>query len=168
MLAFAAAKGWVRREAHAVGGAGGCKADTLTRAAALLRASVESQKRAGVTDSLAGGEAGGGDSDGMQRSFQVAAPEIQKFVQHRVAWGDIEVLPDEGLQQAGVVRQMIQDLRGGQAIVGWMPDEPHVSVPLIDRLGFPVRPGVKDSAGLYDDVSGARWNARENTYISTD
>jgi hypothetical protein len=53
----------------------------------------------------------------VKLAFDIAAPEFQKAAQLRKVRGKIELLPDEALQQIGVIRQTVDDLRGGQTII---------------------------------------------------
>jgi hypothetical protein len=61
----------------------------------------------------------------MQAAFDLSIPEIEEFVQHGIARGDIEVLPDKRLEQIGVVRQMVEDLSGRHAIILQLPNKAH-------------------------------------------
>jgi hypothetical protein len=50
----------------------------------------------------------------MQRPLDLAAPEVEEageFGEHR---GAVDLLPHEGLQHAGVVRHVVQDLGRGE------------------------------------------------------
>jgi hypothetical protein len=53
----------------------------------------------------------------VKLAFDIVAPEFQKAAQLRKIRGEIELLPDETLQQIGVIRQTVDDLRGGQTII---------------------------------------------------
>jgi hypothetical protein len=53
----------------------------------------------------------------VKLALDIAAPEFQKASQLRKIRGKIELLPDEALQQIGVIRQTVDDLRGGQTII---------------------------------------------------
>src|SRR6516164_7325770 len=57
------------------------------------------------------------DPDGVQSALEIAAPEFQKATQLGEIRSRVELLPDEALQQVGVIRQMVDDLRGGQSII---------------------------------------------------
>ena len=57
------------------------------------------------------------NSDGVKLALKIAAPEFQKTAQLGKVGGDIELLPDEALQQVGMIRQMIDDLCGRQPII---------------------------------------------------
>ena len=57
------------------------------------------------------------DPHRMQLAIEVAAPEFEKPTQRRIIRGDVETLPDIALQQIGMIREMIDDLRGGQPAV---------------------------------------------------
>jgi hypothetical protein len=43
-------------------------------------------------------------------------PKVEETVQLGVMGGDVEMLPDESLQQAGMIRHMIDDLGGREAV----------------------------------------------------
>ena len=58
-----------------------------------------------------------GDPDRMQPPIQLSFPEFQKLAQHRVFRGNIQVLPNIGLEDFGMIGQAIKDLGGGQAVV---------------------------------------------------
>jgi hypothetical protein len=53
----------------------------------------------------------------VELAFDIAAPEFQKAAQLREVRGNIELLPDEALQKVGMIRQMVDDLRGRQTII---------------------------------------------------
>src|SRR5215472_3147728 len=53
----------------------------------------------------------------VKLALDVAAPEFQEPAQLREIRGNIELLPDEALQQIGMVRQTVDDLRGRQTII---------------------------------------------------
>jgi len=57
------------------------------------------------------------DPDGVQFPLDIAAPVFEKAAQLGEIRSDIEFLPDEALQQVGMIRQVIDDLRGRQPIV---------------------------------------------------
>jgi hypothetical protein len=61
----------------------------------------------------------------VEFAVNLLAPEFQEFVQLREFRGDVQVLPDEGLQDGGVVRQVVQDFGGGQAIITQLQGETH-------------------------------------------
>src|ERR1041384_2737196 len=52
----------------------------------------------------------------MQFAFDAAAPEFEKPPQLGIIGCKIEFLPDEALQQGGMVRQAVDDLCRGQPI----------------------------------------------------
>src|SRR5207248_6130706 len=52
----------------------------------------------------------------VQFAFDAAAPEFEKAPQFGIVWCKIEFLPDEALQQGGMVRQPVDDLCRGQPI----------------------------------------------------
>jgi hypothetical protein len=53
----------------------------------------------------------------MQTSIQRVFPEIQKLGQNREFGGDIEILPDIGLEKAWVIREVVEYLSRGEPIV---------------------------------------------------
>ena len=53
----------------------------------------------------------------VKLAFDIAAPEFQKAAQLRKIRGKIELLPDETLQQIGVIWKTVDDLRGRQSII---------------------------------------------------
>ena len=57
-----------------------------------------------------------GHADRMQRSIQAGPPEIQKASQLRIMGVQVIALPDEALEQARVVGQVVEDVCGRQAI----------------------------------------------------
>ena len=57
------------------------------------------------------------DPDGVQFPFDIAAPVFKKAPQLREVRRDIELLPDEALQEVGMIRHVIDDLRGRQPII---------------------------------------------------
>src|SRR5260370_38337203 len=61
------------------------------------------------------------DVDRMQPALDVVMPEFEEFVQLRIVGGEVEFLPDEGLEQRGMVRQAVDDLGGGWAGPGDLP-----------------------------------------------
>src|ERR1700733_3963575 len=66
-----------------------------------------------------------GHSHGMEAALDLALPEIQEFVQHGITRCDVEILPDIGLQNVRMVRQMIEDLSGGEAIILQLANKGH-------------------------------------------
>ena len=55
--------------------------------------------------------------NGMELTFQIAAPEFEKPVQFGEIGGKVELLPDKALQQIRMIRQMVNDLRRRQPII---------------------------------------------------
>ena len=53
----------------------------------------------------------------VKLALDIAAPVFEKAVQLREIRGNIELLPDEALQQVGMIRQMVDDLCGRQSII---------------------------------------------------
>jgi hypothetical protein len=63
-------------------------------------------------------ELGVADNHAMQRPVKFLLPECQEFNQDGKLRRNVVVLPDKGLQQARVIRDMIEDARSGEAIAG--------------------------------------------------
>src|SRR5262245_57051330 len=53
----------------------------------------------------------------VELPLDAAAPELEKPAQLGEVRGDVELLPDETLQQVGMIGEMVDDLRGCQPIV---------------------------------------------------
>ena len=56
------------------------------------------------------------DSDRMDCRVDITAPVIQEFVQFGILRGEVIELPHETLDQDRMIRQVIQNLCGGQPI----------------------------------------------------
>jgi hypothetical protein len=56
-------------------------------------------------------EAGMRNSDRMQGTVERFLPKLQKALQLREMWVEVVVLPDVALQQPGMVRAPVQDIR---------------------------------------------------------
>ena len=54
------------------------------------------------------------DLHGMELALDMAAPKLEKPAQLGKVRGDIELLPDETLQQVGMIGEMVYDLSGRQ------------------------------------------------------
>ena len=54
------------------------------------------------------------DPHRVQLALDMAAPKLEKPAQLGKVRGDIELLPDETLQQVGVIGEVVDDLRGRQ------------------------------------------------------
>jgi hypothetical protein len=54
------------------------------------------------------------DLHGMELALDMATPKLEKPAQLGKVGGDIELLPDETLQQVGVIGEVVDDLRGRQ------------------------------------------------------
>ena len=52
----------------------------------------------------------------MQPPFDIAFPEGEEFAQHRKLRREVELLPDEALDERRMIRQVIEDFGGGEAI----------------------------------------------------
>src|SRR5690606_9289747 len=57
-----------------------------------------------------------GDADRVQHRFDLAAPVGQEAVELGERGGDVVLLRDEGLQQARVIRHVVVDLHGREAV----------------------------------------------------
>src|ERR1700730_13159255 len=56
------------------------------------------------------------DADSEQRAFELLLPEGEKILQRRKIRKQIVILPDVGLQQRGMIRHPIQNLRRRQPV----------------------------------------------------
>ena len=56
------------------------------------------------------------DVDRVQLALDVGAPEFEEFAQLGKFRSQIEFLPDEALQQRGMVRQTVDDLGRGKPV----------------------------------------------------
>jgi hypothetical protein len=54
--------------------------------------------------------------DRVQLALDIVAPELEELVELGKIGREVEFLPDETLQQGGVVRQPVDDLRRGEPI----------------------------------------------------
>src|SRR6516162_988818 len=54
---------------------------------------------------------------GMELAFNILPPEIEKPAQFGKIRSQVELLPDEALQQVRVIGEMVDDLRGRQPIM---------------------------------------------------
>src|SRR3984893_7795306 len=63
------------------------------------------------------GKSGLADFHGMELALDVAAPEVEEPAQLGEFRGKIELLPDEALQQVGMIGKMVDDLCRGQPIL---------------------------------------------------
>src|SRR6266851_9332337 len=70
-----------------------------------------------VTKRQSCGKSGLANFDGVELALDVAAPEFQKPAQFGEIRGEIGLLPDEALQLLGMIRPMVDDLRGRQPIM---------------------------------------------------
>src|SRR5262245_37802801 len=61
-------------------------------------------------------EPGGRDPDGVELALEAAAPELEEPVQDREVRRQVVVLPRIALQQAGMVGEIIEDLRRRQPV----------------------------------------------------
>src|SRR6266851_7762518 len=70
-----------------------------------------------VTKPRSSGKSGLANFDGVELSLDVAAPEFQKTAQFGEIRREIGLLPDKALQLLGMIRPMVDDLRGRQPIM---------------------------------------------------
>ena len=52
----------------------------------------------------------------MERAVQIFAPIFKKLVKLRIVRRQIHILPDESLQQCGVIRHVVDDLHRRQPV----------------------------------------------------
>jgi len=78
---------------------------------------MQAKRGADVAEPRPSSKAGLADPDRMKLALDIVAPEFQKPVQLREIRGNIEPLPDEALQQIGMIGEMVDDLRGRQSII---------------------------------------------------
>ena len=78
------------------------------------------------------------DLDRMQRAVERLRPEVEKLLQHRKFRAEIVLLPDVGLQQPGMIRTAIENVRGGQPVAFKLAAEIFVSA--IDGPRFDAGP----------------------------
>jgi len=52
----------------------------------------------------------------MQFAIQVVFPEFEKFMEGGEAAGDVEFLPDIGLQEARVIGEVVENFSGGLSV----------------------------------------------------
>lgn len=52
----------------------------------------------------------------MNSRLDILDPEVEEPVQFGVMGCDVEMLPDESLQHAGMIRHMVDDLGGREAV----------------------------------------------------
>src|SRR5262245_27346640 len=57
-----------------------------------------------------------GDRHRMQRAFERALPEQQELLQHRERRTEVVFLPDVALQQPGMIRPPVEDVRSSEAV----------------------------------------------------
>lgn len=55
--------------------------------------------------------------DGVDFAIKLAVPEVDEFIQYRKFWRNVQLLPDEALQQFRVVGHVIEDFRRGETVV---------------------------------------------------
>src|SRR5260221_10559008 len=70
--------------------------------------------------------------DRVQLALDVLFPEFEELAQLGKIRGEVEFLPDEALQQGGMVRQPVDDLRGGDPVpFGLQLEEGHVCASIV-------------------------------------
>src|SRR6266436_773478 len=79
--------------------------------------SVQGEAGLGVTQLAGFYEGGARHLHRMQLALDIADPEFEEAAENRILRRQVHVLPDEALQQARMIRQVIEDFRRGQAIV---------------------------------------------------
>src|SRR5437660_435982 len=85
-----------------------------------------------VAEAVGDGAAALLDIDRVQLALDVLFPEFEKLAQLGKFGGEIEFLPDEALQQRGVVRQPVDDLRGGEPVAHDLQlEEGHVCASIV-------------------------------------
>src|ERR1700726_3247087 len=78
------------------------------------------------------GKSGLADFHGMELALDVAAPEVEEPAQLGKFRGEIELLPDEALQQVGMIGKMVDDLCRGQPILTDFPlGIAHIASPMV-------------------------------------
>src|SRR5918998_410004 len=61
--------------------------------------------------------------NGVERPMKLADPKVEELVEDGKLRSEVVLLPDEGLQERGVVRHPVQDVGGRQAVALELPDE---------------------------------------------
>ena len=78
---------------------------------------MQAQRCADVAEPAAAGRSRLPDFYRMKLALDVAAPEFQEAPELGKVRSEVELLPDKALQQVGVVRHPVDDLRRGQPIL---------------------------------------------------
>src|SRR4051794_18399307 len=78
---------------------------------------MQAQRCADVAKPAAAGRPRLPDFYRMELALDVGAPELQEAAQLGKIRSEVELLPDKALQQIGVVRHPVDDLRRGQPIL---------------------------------------------------
>ena len=78
---------------------------------------MHTERGTDVAEPWPSSEAGLADPHRVQLALDIAAPVFQKAAERREIRGDVHLLPDEALQQVRMIRQTVDDLRGGQTII---------------------------------------------------
>src|ERR1700736_2894057 len=93
----------------------------------------------------------------MQRPIELFLPERQEFDQDRKIRRKVVVLPDIGLQQTRVIRQMIENTRGGKPISRELLDKIWRRLICFDPFGcghyLNLRAGMSARAGPYEALT---------------
>jgi len=72
-----------------------------------------------------GDDIGRADAHRVQLAVEFALPEGKKATENGIIRREIEILPDKALQQAGVIRHMVEDFCGRQAVTPQLSAEMH-------------------------------------------
>ena len=77
-----------------------------------------------MTKPRAAGKSSLSDLHGVELALDIAAPKLEKPAQFGKIRRDIELLPDETLQQVGMIGKVVDDLRGRQPTFAklWLQD----------------------------------------------
>ena len=76
---------------------------------------------------------GVGDAHPVDPAVEVAVPEIEEFREGGEAGGEVEVLPDEALQNVSVIGHPVEDFSGRQAIIVELRNKTTVHRALLDK-----------------------------------
>ena len=94
------------------------------------------------------------DPDRVKLALDILAPKLEKAAQLGKIRSDIELLPDEALQQVGVIGQMVDDLRGRQSIIAQhLLMVAHLRA--LMRFALPGRTSICDGALPYKEKNKA-------------
>ena len=104
------------------GRGGECRASQARGARPEPAGRIQRELPVGVAQLGRADQRGGGDADGMQGPLDLAAPELEEAGELGEVRREVQLLPDEGLQDARMVRHVVQDLGRGQPPVGHADD----------------------------------------------